>query len=56
MITDYTAFMNSAIMEKNNTFITEAGDVEKWDGGVNKKLAKEALDKGVEYLQSKKLK
>ena len=56
MITDYTSFMKAALKETNNSFITEAGDVEKWIGGVNKERAKETLEKGVEYLESKKIK
>lgn len=56
MITDYTSFMSAALKETNNSFITEAGDVEKWEGGVNEERAKEALKKGIEYLESKKIK
>jgi hypothetical protein len=56
MITDYTSFMSAALKENNDSFITEAGDVEKWEGGINKERAKEALNKGIEYLESKKLK
>ena len=48
--------MKAALKENNNSFITEAGDVEKWEGGVNKERAEEALKKGIEYLESKKLK
>ena len=56
IITDYTEFMKAALKENNNSFITEAGDVEKWECGVNKERAEEALKKGIEYLESKKLK
>jgi hypothetical protein len=56
IITDYTSFMKAALKETNNSFITEAGDVEKWDGGANKERIKESLEKGIEYLESKKIK
>jgi hypothetical protein len=56
VIADYTSFIKHALEENNTSFITEDGDVEKWDGGINKERAKEALKKGVEYLESKKLK
>ena len=56
IITDYKAFMEAALTESNQSFITEAGDMENWVGGVNKDRAKEALKKGVEYLKSKKIK
>jgi hypothetical protein len=48
--------MKAALKETNNSFITEAGDVEKWDGGANKERIKESLEKGIEYLESKKIK
>ncbi|MAB65398.1 MAG: hypothetical protein CL662_01020 [Bacteroidetes bacterium] len=56
IITDYKAFVEAALNESNESFITEGGDVENWVGGINKERAKEALEKGVEYLKSKKIK
>jgi hypothetical protein len=56
VIADYTSFIKHALEENNTSFITEDGDVEKWDGGINKKRAEESLKKGVEYLESKKIK
>ena len=55
VIADYTTFVKHALEENNTSFITEGGDVEKWDGGINKKRAEEALEKGIEYLKSQKL-
>ena len=49
-------FVEAALKENNESFITEGGDVEKWIGGVNKERAKEALEKGINYLKSKKIK
>ena len=44
IITDYKAFVEAALNESNESFITEGGDVENWVGGINKERAKEALD------------
>ncbi len=54
MIKEYTQFMNMKMNESNDSFITEAGEVEKWDGGINKERAEEALREGIEYLKSLK--
>ena len=56
IITDYKAFIEATLNESNESFITEGGDVENWVGGINKERAEEALEKGVEYLKSKKIK
>tara|TARA_R110002012_G_scaffold259132_1_gene440418 strand:- start:56 stop:631 length:576 start_codon:yes stop_codon:yes gene_type:complete len=56
IITDYKTFVEAALSESNQSFITEAGDVENWVGGINKERAKESLEKGIEYLKSKKIK
>ena len=56
IIADYTSFVEAALSENNTSFVTEDGDVEKWEGGINKERAQEALEKGIKYLESKKLK
>ena len=53
-IEEYTQFMNMKMSESNNSFVTEAGEVEKWDGGINKERAEEALREGIEYLKGLK--
>ena len=53
-IEEYTQFMNMKINESNSSFVTEAGEVEKWEGGINKERAEEALREGIEYLNSLK--
>ena len=53
-IEEYTQFMNMKINESNSSFVTEAGEVEKWDGGINKERAEEALREGIEYLKGLK--
>ena len=53
-IEEYTQFMKMKMSESNNGFVTEAGEVEKWKGGINKERAEEALREGIEYLKSLK--
>ena len=53
-IEEYTQFMKMKMEQSNDGFVTEAGEVEKWKGGINKERAKEALFEGIEYLKSLK--
>ena len=53
-IEEYTQFMEMKMDESNKGFVTEAGEVEKWDGGINKERAQKALKEGIEYLTSLK--
>lgn len=53
-INDLKFFVEAKLAESNESFITEQGDVEKWDGGVNKKRALEALDKSIANLEKMK--
>jgi hypothetical protein len=53
-IEEYTQFMKMKMNESNNGFVTEAGEVEKWKGGINKERAEEALREGIEYLKGLK--
>ena len=55
-IEEYKSFMEDALSEKNNSFITEAGDIEKWVGGIDKKRAKQAMKETIEYLENLKKK
>ena len=48
--------MENALSEKNNSFITEAGDIEKWVGGIDKNRAKQAMKETIEYLENLKKK
>ena len=54
MIEEYKAFMNDALNESSNGFITESGEVEKWMGGVNKERAEKAMEETIKYLESLK--
>ena len=53
-IEEYKSFMEDILSESNNNFITEAGDVQKWVGGVNKKRAKSTMEEGIKYLKNLK--
>lgn len=54
VIQEYKAFHSNQISESNSSYVTEAGEVERWVGGVNKKQAKESLEEVIEYLESLK--
>jgi hypothetical protein len=53
-IEEYTQFIKMKMNESNEGFVTEAGEVEKWKGGIDKERAEEALREGIEYLKSLK--
>ena len=53
MIKDYSTWMDETINGSNESFITEAGDVEKWVGSAKKKLL-ESKEETIKYLQSLK--
>ena len=55
-IEEYKNFMKNALSEKNNSFIKEAGDIEKWVGGINKDRAEQAMKETIEYLENLKKK
>ena len=55
-IEEYKGFMKNVLSENNNSFITEAGDIEKWVGGIDKKRAKQAMKETIEYLENLKKK
>lgn len=53
-IIEFKAWVEEKMSESNNSFISEAGDVEKWDGKINKKLVDKNIKEVVEYLNSLK--
>jgi hypothetical protein len=53
-IEEYKSFVEDKLSESNDSFVTEAGDVERWVGGINKERAKESLDEVINYLNSLK--
>ena len=42
--------------ESNDNFVTEAGDVESWKGGVSKEKFAKMLQEGQEFLEGLKIK
>jgi hypothetical protein len=42
------------LTSSNQGFVTEAGDVENWKGGVNKDLANQSVSETIKYLESLK--
>jgi len=55
-INEFTSFMRDRIKESNNSFVTEAGDVENWKGGVSKEQLEKELQEGIEFLENMKIK
>lgn len=53
IIGDYSVWIDELINNSNESFITEAGDVEKWVGSSKKKLL-ESKEETIKYLQSLK--
>ena len=53
-IEDYQTWVENMLTNSNQGFVTEAGDVENWKGGINKDLAKQSTAEVIEYLQSLK--
>ena len=54
MIEEYKDFMDSALNAGNAGYVTEAGEVEKWVGGINKERAKKSMDEAIKYLEGLK--
>ena len=53
-IGDFKAYIEDELTQNNSSFVTEAGDVEKWVGGPNKQRVLDALDKTIEHLEKMK--
>ena len=53
-IIDFKAYVEDELTQNNSSFVTEAGDVEKWVGGLNEKRVLDALDKTIEHLEKMK--
>jgi len=50
----YKDYVHEQIDQTNAGFVTEAGDVEKWDSGVDKVKALEALDESIKIFEAAK--
>jgi len=53
-IKEYKLWVEEKVNESNNSFVSEAGDVENWKGKVNKEMVAKNVDEVVEYLESLK--
>ena len=53
-IQEYKDFYNLKMNESTQGYVTEAGEVERWVGGVNKERAQESLEEAIEYLEGLK--
>ncbi len=53
-IEEYKSFMENLLSQSNNNYITEAGDIQKWVGGINKERAEKAMKSSIEYLKNLK--
>ena len=53
-IKNYKSWAEEMLTNSNQGFVTEAGDVENWKGGINKELAQKSIDETVAYLESLK--
>ena len=51
---NYKAWVEEMLNSSNEGFVTEAGDVENWKGGINKELAYKSMQETIEYLESLK--
>ena len=54
MIDGARNFLEDALTESNQGWVSEAGEVQKWRGGINKELAQKSLNETIEYLESLK--
>ena len=53
-ITDYSQFVEECLNGTTEGFISEAGDIEKWKGKINKELVEKSKEETIEYLKSLK--
>ena len=47
-IEGYNSWLEEMLTSSNQGFVTEAGDVENWKGGINKELAQKSISETVE--------
>ena len=51
---NYKEWAEELLNSSNEGFVTEAGDIENWKGGINKELAQKSIDETIAYLQTLK--
>ena len=54
MIEGVEQYLEQALTDSNQGFISEAGEVQNWKGGVNKELATKNIEETIKYLKSLK--
>ncbi len=54
MIEGVEQYLEEALTESNQGFVSEAGEVQNWKGGINKELATKSIGETIEYLKSLK--
>ena len=54
MIEGVEQYLEEALTDSNQGFISEAGEVQNWKGGINKDLTSKSIQETVEYLKSLK--
>ena len=53
-IKDYQLWAEEMLTESNQGYISEAGEVQNWKGGVNKDLMNKSIEETIKYLESLK--
>ena len=53
-IKDYQIWAEEMLTQSNQGYISEAGEVQNWKGGVNKDLMRQSTDEVIKYLESLK--
>jgi hypothetical protein len=51
-INNYKTWVEEMLKDSNQSYITEAGDVEKWKGGPNTSLVLNSLEETIKYLEN----
>jgi hypothetical protein len=46
--------LEDALTQSNQGYVSEAGDIQNWKGGINRELAEKNLEETVKYLKSLK--
>lgn len=53
-IEDFKVFINEQLESNTSNFITEAGDEEKWSGGIDKQRVLDSVESTIKYLDGLK--
>lgn len=54
MISDFKSFIEEKRFEKSKSYVSEAGDVERWIGKIDQDKVDKYLKEGIEYLENLK--